>query len=55
MMVMLSGKKRVKKGVDGGEAACDYSAVGSVTITFFWNSQWKGKFPGEAHVRIQGE
>jgi len=50
---MLSGG-RVKKGIGGGEAASDYSAVGSVTISFFGMSQWKGNFSGEVHVRTQG-
>jgi len=30
-MIMLSGRKSLeKKGMGGGEAACDYSAVSSV-------------------------
>jgi len=52
-MVMLSGE-RAKKGVEGGEAANDYSAIGLVTISFFWNVTWKRNYRGEAHVRTQG-
>jgi len=45
-------EKKSQEG--GGEAVSDYSAVRSVTISFFWMSQWKENFPGEAHVRTQG-
>jgi len=51
---MLSGEKS-QEGVGWGEAASDYSAVGSVTISFFFGmSQWKRNFPVEAHARSQG-
>jgi len=40
--------ERTKKGMCGGEAVSDYSAIGSVTISFFIGmSQWKRNFPGE--------
>jgi len=44
--------KESRRGVGGGEATSDYSAV---TISFFGMSQWKGNFPEEVHMRTQGE
>jgi len=52
-MVILSGE-RAKKKVGGGEAVCDYSAVGSIKFPFFGMSRWKKNLQGEAHVRTQG-
>jgi len=46
--------KRVKKGVDIGEVANDYSVVGSVTISFFWNVTVEGELSRKAHVKTQG-
>jgi len=38
-------RKKPKKWVGGGEASSDYSAVGSVTIFFFWNITVEEKIP----------
>jgi len=38
-------RKKVKKGVGGGEAESNYCAVGSVTISIFWNVILEGELP----------
>jgi len=46
--------KSLKKGVGGGEAACDYSAVSSVIISIFRNVTKEGKLLRRETCEISG-